>query len=45
MEALFDNYGIQISLITAWICNRINYKVWGVITDPFLNFNGATIEV
>ena len=25
--------------------NYIYYKVWDEITYPFLNFNGATIEV
>ena len=32
-------------LIPAWICNYIPCKVWGEITYPFLNFNGATVEV
>ena len=27
------------------ISNYIPYKVWGEITHPFLNFNGATVEV
>ena len=30
---------------TAWISNHIHYKVWDEITYPFLNFNGATVEV
>ena len=25
--------------------NYIHYKVWDEITYPFLNFNGATVEV
>ena len=29
----------------AWISNHIHYKVWDEITYPFLNFNGATVEV
>ena len=29
----------------AWICNHINYKVWDENTYPFLNLNGATVEV
>ena len=32
-------------LIPAWISNYIHYNVWGEITYPFLNFNGATVEV
>ena len=31
--------------IPAWISNYIHYKVWDEITYPFLNFNGATVEV
>ena len=27
------------------IVNYIHYKVWDEITYPFLNFNGATVEV
>ena len=27
------------------ISNYIHYKVWDEITYPFLNFNGATVEV
>ena len=29
----------------SWISNYIHYKVWDEITYPFLNFNGATVEV
>ena len=29
----------------AWINNYIHYKVWDKIAHPFLNFNGATVEV
>ena len=32
-------------LIQAWICNHMPSKVWDEITYPFLNFNGATVEV
>ena len=32
-------------LISAWISNYIHYNVWDEITYPFLNFNGATVEV
>ena len=34
-----------LTLIPARISNYIHYKVWDEITYPFLNFNGATIEV
>ena len=34
-----------IAVIPAWISKYIHYKVWDVITYPFLNFNGATVEV
>ena len=28
-----------------WINNHMSSKVWDEITYPFLNFNGATVEV
>ena len=31
--------------IPAWISNYIHYNVWDEITYPFLNLNGATVEV
>ena len=34
-----------LTLIPAWISNYIHYKLWDDITYPFLNFNGATVEV
>ena len=34
-----------IILISAWISNHMPSKVWDEITFPFLNFNGATVEV
>ena len=34
-----------LTLIPAWISNYIHYEVWDEITYPFLNFNGATVEV
>ena len=34
-----------LTLIPAWICNHIQYKVWDEITYPFLNLNGCTVEV
>ena len=39
----FYYYGL--TLIQAWITNYTHYKVWDEITFPFLNFNGATVEV
>ena len=33
------------TLIPAWISNYIHYKLWYEITNPFLNFNNATVEV
>ena len=38
-------YEHGLTLIPAWISNYIHYKVWDEITYPFLNFNGATVEV
>ena len=38
-------YQHGLTLIPAWISNHIHYKVWDEITYPFLNFNGASIEV
>ena len=38
-------YQHGLTLIPAWICNHIYHKVWDEITYPFLNFNGATVEV
>ena len=38
-------YQHGLTLIPAWISNYIHYKVWDEITNPFLNFNGATVEV
>ena len=34
-----------LTLIPAWISNHMPSKVWDEITYPFLNFNGATVEV
>ena len=41
--APFHKHGL--TLISAWISNYIHYNVWDEITNPFLNFNGATVEV
>ena len=35
----------SLTLIPAWINNYIHYKVWDEITYPFLNFNGAIVDV
>ena len=34
-----------LTLIPAWISNHMLSKVWDEITYPFLNFNGATLNV
>ena len=33
------------NLIPAWKSNLMHSKVWDGITFPFLNVNGATVEV
>ena len=38
-------YEHRLTLIPAWISNYIHSKAWDEITYPFLNFNGATVEV
>ena len=38
-------YEHGLILIPAWISNYIHHKVWDAITYPFLDFNGATVEV
>ena len=38
-------YSHGLTLIPVWISNYIHYKVWDEITYPFLNLNGATVEV
>ena len=38
-------YEHGLTLILAWISNYIHYKEWDKIIYPFLNFNGATVEV
>ena len=38
-------YWHGLTLISAWISNYMANKVWDEITYPFLNFNGATVEV
>ena len=34
-----------LTLVSAWISNYIHYKVGDENTYPFLNFNGATVEI
>ena len=41
--ALFYQHGL--TLILAWISNYTHYNVWNQTTYPFLNFNGATVEL
>ena len=38
-------YWQGLTLIPALISNYTHYNVWDEITYPFLNFNGATVEV
>ena len=38
-------YWHGLTLISAWISNHIPSKVWDEITYPFLNLNGATVEL
>ena len=38
-------YWHGLTLIPAWISNHIHYEMYDEITYPFLNFNGATVEV
>ena len=33
------------TLIPALISSYIHYKVWDKITNPFINFNGFTVEI
>ena len=45
MEVWAPFYKHGLILIPVWICNYIHYNVWDEITYPFLNFNGATVEI
>ena len=38
-------YQHGLTLISAWMSNYTHLKVWYEITYPFLNFNGAAVEV
>ena len=38
-------YEHGLTLIPAWISNHMSSQMWDGITYPFLNFNGATVEV
>ena len=42
-RGLFDSHGL--TLIPTWKSYHLPGKVWDEITYPFLNFNGATVEV
>ena len=41
LEPLYQH---GLTLIPVWISKYIHYTVWGEITFPFPNFNGATVE-
>ena len=45
MRTIGPFYQHGLTLIPAWISNYTHYKAWDEITYPFLNFNGATVEV
>ena len=49
MSNPFIQYTIGVSTLRSdekeWISNHMPSKVWDEITYPFLNFNGATVEV
>ena len=38
-------YKHGLTLFSAWMSNDVHHKVWDEITDLFLNFNDATVEV
>ena len=38
-------YEHGLTLIPAWISNHIHGNIWDGINHPFLNFNGANVEV
>ena len=38
-------YWHGLTLIPAWICNHIHYKLWDEIAYPFLNFYGSTVKI
>ena len=44
-EASGPFYSHGLALIPTWISNYTHYKMWDEITNPFPNFNGATVEV
>ena len=41
----FGVFFLTFLWLPAWISNYTHYNVWDEITYPFLNFNGATVEV
>ena len=42
---IWMNKSYKSPFITTWMSNHMSIKVWDEITYPFLNFNGATVEV
>ena len=34
-----------LNLTPAWISNHTPSKMWDEVTYPFINFNGATVDV
>ena len=38
-------YQHGLTLFLAWISNYTHYNVYDEIIYPFINFNGATVEV
>ena len=45
MDAKKGQEPVEHNAFPAWISNYIHHKMWDEITYPFLNFNGATVEV
>ena len=41
----FTVIAVKSLIMLPWISNHMISKVWGEITYPFPNFNGATVEV
>ena len=42
---MMEDGSLTIPEAPAWISNHMPSKVWDEITYPFLNFNGAAVEV
>ena len=52
VTGLFECLTCLFSIVSAdglttidWISNYIHHKIWDEIAYPFLNFNGAAVEV